>query len=402
MKILANALALLCIIGCLRGGKAVAQQGWFSQTNPPYSDVFAVTHLDPNTAVAVDSLGRILRSTSGGGGWEIQYDGQIPLYGVYSAGNPPTAVGDLGTILRSSDRGVTWTPQDSGTTAALIGVFFLDRYNGTAVGESGTILHTTDAGATWIPQDSGTLDNLFGVSFMDERNGIAVGDSGTILRTTDGGATWATQDSGTGEHLQAVSFLDQNVAVVVGDRRTVLRTTDGGDTWTFQYNPILANFYGLSFFDHNTGLAVGCIASAERDCQNRGYILRTGDGGITWDTDPWFLGVITLNLYAISFVEANTAIVVGQEETFLRSWPQWQRAYIPRVSLNAVAFWNAEIGLAGGFGPLGDTIMRPTDGQRSYSRIRPDWGMCWRPCPSTEYERPAPRRPMVRSIRRPA
>jgi photosystem II stability/assembly factor-like uncharacterized protein len=85
------------------------------------------------------------------------------------------AVGFDGTILRSTDGGTSWTLQETGTTAALFAVSFVDANTGWAVGfgifnsESpiSPILHTTDGGASWTHQHSGTIQALRGVSFVD-------------------------------------------------------------------------------------------------------------------------------------------------------------------------------------------------------------------------------------------
>ena len=58
---------------------------------------------------------------------------------------------------------------------------------GYAVGDSGAICKTYDAGLNWQAQQSGTSARLNGVYFLDLDYGIAVGENGTLLRTTTGG-----------------------------------------------------------------------------------------------------------------------------------------------------------------------------------------------------------------------
>src|SRR5215471_1587124 len=370
MSILSRAVVLFCLISCFGSTESLAQGGWFSQTDPPISDVYAVAHLDVQTAVAVDSLGRVLRTEGAGFRWHIQYTGAAQLYGlsVTSSGSG-TAVGELGTILRSTDRGVTWTPQFSGTTANLISVSFVNSLTGTTVGDSGTILRTTDGGDTWTPQDAGTLATLFGVSFVSANSGIAVGEGGTILRTTNGGETWTIQDSGTTRHLEKALFLDADTAFAVGDFGTILRSTDRGETWTQRPGVPMSHLAGISFADAFNGIAVGCTVSADGSCENSGIVLGTEDRGITWLTTlEFYAGSEALD--AVSFFTreelADVLIAVGQEETLL-----YGRFYslgsIPRLHLTAVSLLNATVGLAVGLSFSNAAIMRTTDGGATWT-----------------------------------
>ena len=51
-----------------------------------------------------------------------------------------------GLVLRSEDGGVSWSPQVSGTSVALEGVWFVDGLRGWAVGAGGRIIHTSKGG----------------------------------------------------------------------------------------------------------------------------------------------------------------------------------------------------------------------------------------------------------------
>jgi photosystem II stability/assembly factor-like uncharacterized protein len=226
----------------------------------------------------------LLRTTDGRH-FTVQPVTTSPIYGVsFALSTFGIAVGDSGTILSTTDGGASWTPQSSGTTNALIGVYVLDQNIAIAVGTNGTILRTEDGGATWTPQYATNAGaNLFGVSFADANNGIAVGDSGTILLTADGGQSWMTEPSGTTNHLQTVSFIDVATAIAVGDFGTILRSIDGGATWeSASSNAIRGHLYGLSLAGPNRALAVGCATTPDGACQHLEAILRTDDGGATW------------------------------------------------------------------------------------------------------------------------
>lgn len=99
--------------------------------------------------------------------------------------------------------------------------------------------------------------------------------------------TWTPQTSGVTARLRGVSAVSATVAWASGAGGTVLRTTDGGATW--QRRPVPAaealDFRDVDALDAMTALVLS-IGNGEAS-----RIYRTTDGGATWDerfrnTDP--------------------------------------------------------------------------------------------------------------------
>ena len=75
--------------------------------------------------------------------------------------------------------------------------------------------------------------------------------------------------------------MDLNTQTIVGEDGMILRTTDGGVSWdTVDLPAEVGNVYMLDFYDENLGMIV----------QDKNYIadylFRTNDGGITWTKLP--------------------------------------------------------------------------------------------------------------------
>lgn len=103
------------------------------------------------------------------------------------------AVGYFGTVYITNDGGETWTQGRTNTRSSLYSVSMGDEKNGWAVGQRGLILRTEDGGLNWTRQENvkeqeGT--HLFAVSAVDGQTALAVGEWGTRIRTRDGGKTW--------------------------------------------------------------------------------------------------------------------------------------------------------------------------------------------------------------------
>ena len=162
----------------------------------------------------------------------------------------------------------------------LFDVSFYTEKNGWACGRLGTIVHTSDGGESWIEQKSNTAFTLTSISFSDSSNGWAVGDGGIILHTSDGGKNWLKQKSPIDRYLMAVHFINNQKGWVVGEGTSILYTEDAGKTWTIQFQDVDFILKSISFCDAVNGWAVG----------EYGYIYHTRDAGRSWVQQAGYFG----------------------------------------------------------------------------------------------------------------
>lgn len=98
--------------------------------------------------------------------------------------------------------------------------------------------------------------------------------------------------------------MDSDVAWVVGDRGTILKTTDGGVTWQSLPWGTGERFWGVAAVNAETAWVVGDLP----------LILKTADGGSTWSassygTTDWLQDVSALDDRTVWAVGANGTIV---------------------------------------------------------------------------------------------
>lgn len=159
---------------------------------------------------------------------------------------------------------------------------------------------------TWVQQSSGTPLDLNTVFFIDSLYGWAAGgwnNAGIILRTTNSGNTWNTAYNNTQAVFQGAWFINRQTGWVVGGRdnyvvidstcQKILKTTDGGITWQQQWNrnqnTNWRSCYGVCFIGNTGWVTVTGWADS------LGYIINTTDGGASWTNqstgdrtaDPW-------------------------------------------------------------------------------------------------------------------
>jgi photosystem II stability/assembly factor-like uncharacterized protein len=168
-------------------------------------------------------------------------------------------------------------------------------------------LHRTlDGGETWAPVGYPTGAHLDAVGFIDADHGFARGwlvndPSGcnsvassprcryAIYRTDDGGVTWSHVLVRPG--IGALSIISSHVIFAVamapecGDAYVdacggdVLRSDDGGMSWRVVWRSP-TQLWSLEFADAETGYAVRLAGNG---LVGRAQVIRTSDGGVTWN-----------------------------------------------------------------------------------------------------------------------
>ena len=206
-----------------------------------------------------------------------------------------------------------WNFLNVGTEKNLLGVLFLDNFNGFICGESGLLLKSTDGGFNWdkininytkdfyrlsnsgakvfLLGESGGLfvlsstkqewekinvgvsETLFNIYFIDDNVGIIVGANGIILKTNDSGLTWDKINSGVKKNLFSIAFSDKTTGFIVGWDGIILKTEDGGENWRRVKTEFNSYFRDIVFVNEFLGFVVG----------GEGKILRTENGGRKWE-----------------------------------------------------------------------------------------------------------------------
>jgi photosystem II stability/assembly factor-like uncharacterized protein len=155
---------------------------------------------------------------------------------------------------------------------------------------------------------------------------IAVGTSKTIILSEDHGATWQVINLGNNPqtHFYGVFFVDDNLGWITGDKY-LLKTTDGGKSWDTAYYAIDQRLISVFFINSQKGWAVG----------DGGKIIRTTDGGDSWQL---MTSGSNKNLTSVCFADENIGVAVGEKGTILyteKGGLEWEKI---AIDLNADLF----------------------------------------------------------------
>ena len=260
-----------------------------------------------------------------------------------------------------------------------------------------------------IIRGDGVQGMLHDVHFFDQNNGLAVGDNGLMLTTDDGGKTWIKKETNSrpqgaapgqrpgrpgGEGggppagfrgggtptLYNIYFVDKNIGYITGARGTILKTDDGGKTWnrkvarneTVRPNPNRRGGGGIRANLMGIQMIsdkIGFIAGSENT------ILKTTDGGETWlgSSERARVGETRNNLENIWFVSRTTGWVIGSYGTLLHttdSGETWkkQNAGVDN-NLFGIHFVNETTGWISGQEGL---ILQTNDGGKTWKQQQTD------------------------------
>lgn len=127
---------------------------------------------------------------------------------------------------------------------------------------------------------------LRGLCTISEKVVWASGGGGTVVRSIDGGQTWEKCVIPNSQELgfRDIHAFNENTAIVIsaGLPAKIFKTVDGGKNWTETYSNDTEGvfFDAMDFWDQQNGIAFS------DPIDGRLFIIRTGDGGNSWEEMP--------------------------------------------------------------------------------------------------------------------
>lgn len=187
-----------------------------------------------------------------------------------------------------------WTQINSGTQKKINTIYFTSSTIGYLGGNDSLLMKTTDGGATWSQLNFSGVNFLTGgehilnLQFLTDNIGfMTVGPYSGSYGTTDGGLTWSLIDL-PGNHCynQGLFFFDENNGFIGGSgcfQGELISAVSNANWQTGPWTASLVNspsfnpsniITDIDFYNSSFGLAVS----------KSGYVFRTTDGGLNWDS----------------------------------------------------------------------------------------------------------------------
>lgn len=205
---------------------------------------------------------------------------------------------------------------------------------------------TQDGGESWTEFSIGnTLDNEYIQQIKcystDE---FVVICQNSIFVTSDGGQSWNRNSVPQGSAFN-YSFLNNKTWYAAGSGDAtgsgdtsydvLYKTTNAGVSWIKMLDTIIAPSFGLKsvdFYDENNGLAGA----------NAGNIIRTTDGGISWELQTNPNESYEENMVATKFLNKDQAVVLSNSRVYLNTGNFVLKPPTINLDSNGVLDYNAK------------------------------------------------------------
>lgn len=229
------------------------------------------------------------------------------------------AAGSMCYILKSLLDGLT-PPDFSEITTGFVAAgppnaIFGYGSTGFIVGNGGYVYYFTNPGDGVTVADAGaaTVDDLLAIHGLSDQQLVAVGKSGAVIYTRNG-TTWtaaAARPVGAGVNLNTVWMKGEDEWIVGTSTGRLYYTKDAGASWTEKSFPGsgAGRVDSVKFSTDSIGFMAHATAAP------RGRILRTYDGGYSWNVEPASTGSVPLNdrfnALAVCTNDPNFVVAVG-------------------------------------------------------------------------------------------
>ena len=286
-----------------------------------------------------------------------------------------------------SDEKLTWTKME---TEAYRGkqddIVFVDKSNGWYINGYGNIFHTNNGGETWTKQleKKGTFFRC--IAFINKDIGFAgtvgtdyypgVTDSIPLYGTKDGGKTWSPVPY-KGPYVKGLCGIDivkeqviyqgqikynYHIFAVgrVGSPANFMVSNDNGNTWTSKsMMQDCKMLFDIKMFNKKEGLVAA--ANSENTAEGNALILRTSDGGNTWQKayqskrpyeNVWKVSFPTRNIGYGTIQSYNPDTLVNQQHFIKttnggKTWKEYDFVKDHKARSFGVGFVNEKHGYIG-------------------------------------------------------
>ncbi|WP_319482378.1 hypothetical protein [uncultured Draconibacterium sp.] len=216
------------------------------------------------------------------------------------------------------------TELQTNTEASFRGLYVVDEDIVWASGSGGTVLVSTDGGNSWkdvsIPRPE--QNDFRSIHAWDEKTALVFGVAGPEFgyKTVDGGATWNVvfSDTTSGLFFNSIKFADAKNGLAVSDpidgKFFVLRTEDGGNTWDQVTDIPPVETGEANFAASNT--CIEYLPSGKAWIASGGIAARvfySDDFGKSWKVSktPMVRGLASSGIFSVAFKNDREGIVVG-------------------------------------------------------------------------------------------
>ncbi|MHC5726591.1 MAG: photosynthesis system II assembly factor Ycf48 [Nostoc sp.] len=320
-RIAALLIVVLMCIGCSTI-PSVSYNPWKIISVPTDSNLLDIAFTDnPEHGYLVGSNATLLETNDSGNTWKqitLQLDEQKYRFDSVSfAGKEGWIAGEPGLLLHTTDEGGSWSriPLSEKLPGSPIAIKALADKTAEMATNVGAIYKTTDGGKNWKAQVESAVGVVRNLERSTDGKYIAVSAKGSFYSTWEPGQdTWVPHNRNSSRRVENMGFAENGQLWLLA-RGGQIQFSDPTkpEEWQETKYPELSTSWGLLDLAYRTPNEIWIGGGS-------GNLLRSGDGGKTWEKDR-AVEEVAANLYKIVFLEPDRGFIIGDRGVLLKYLP---------------------------------------------------------------------------------
>jgi photosystem II stability/assembly factor-like uncharacterized protein len=322
----ATLIAVLACIGCSKVPSTTFNP-WEVINIPTEEKLFDIALTDdPNHGYLVGSNATLLETKDGGKTWqrlELSVDEPKSRFDSVSfAGQEGWIVGEPSVLLHTTDGGKSWSslPLSQKLPGSPILVKALGEGTAEMATDVGAIYKTTDGGLNWKAQVETAVGVVRNLERSPDGKYIAVSAKGSFYSVWEPGmAAWEPHNRNSSRRLENMGFANNGQFWLLA-RGGQVQFSDpaNSDEWLEVEYPELSTSWGLLDLAYRTPDEIWIGGGS-------GNLLRSNDGGQTWEKDR-DVEEVAANLYKVVFFGPDQGFIIGDHGVLLKYNPKLETA----------------------------------------------------------------------------
>ena len=274
----------------------------FASVTPSTQKIFAAAFASPTRAVAGGAFGTTVVSDDAGTTWSTIGSVLADDFSRLRASSSQLAfaTGENGALSRTTDGGATWANLGVSTSANVVDASFPTQNTGYALDSGGTVLRTDNGGTSWKILDTGTGAKPRALLALDTNRVLLVGPRG-VRRSTDGGDSFARVRGRAVAKATLIDYDRAGGAVFAFGFKALYVSTTAGKSWKkVKRPPTRADLQAFDFVSTKRGYALTFDGRA----------WQTTNGGRKWREVP---GLASDSAFEVAFSDARNGFVAVRD-----------------------------------------------------------------------------------------
>jgi photosystem II stability/assembly factor-like uncharacterized protein len=272
---------------------------------------------DKQHGFVVGSNAAILETKDGGISWSpvpLQLDNEnYRLTSVSFSGKEGWIVGEPALMLHTTDEGHSWSqiPLSEKLPGNPVNVAALGNNTAEMATSVGAIYQTTDGGKNWKAQVEEAVGFVRNMKRSPDGKYIAVSAKGNFYSTWEPGLNaWVPHNRNSSRRVENMGFTgDGNMWMIARGGQLQFSNPENSEEWLEAQYPELSTSWGLLDMAYRTPEEVWVAGGS-------GNLLRSSDGGKTWEKDR-DVEQVPANLFKVVFFSADQGFILGDRGGYL-------------------------------------------------------------------------------------